>query len=51
MPVIATHNLKPGDYPDLARAIYNGLDCAVTLEVFEALRPLQGNQDSITYKF
>ena len=49
MPLVATHDLEPGD--KLSRQVYNGLDCMLTFEVLEALRGLQGNADHPIYDF
>lgn len=40
MPTIATHELKPESRSPLDDQIYNGLDAALTLEIWEELQPL-----------
>lgn len=50
MPLIDTSLLKPDERNLLTQQIYNGLDCCVTLEVFEELQTLF-NEEPIIYKF
>jgi len=47
VPEIATEDFSPG--PD-QRQVYNGLDCMLTLEIFEEISRLT-NSDSSTYNF
>lgn len=54
MRTIFTHELTPLTMPTSTTEqlhIYNGLDCAVTLEVLEALLPQLDNQTAATYQF
>lgn len=51
MPIINSSDMSPELQSRYSRSIYNALDCAVTFEVFEKIRPLQGNADLVSYKF
>jgi DNA polymerase I len=50
MPIIETHNLREGVYSAESQQIYNGLDCCLTFEVFEAVSRLTNEEPQI-YKF
>lgn len=52
MRIIETHNTKPGEMDEFEKEMcYNGLDCAITLEVLEALLPQLDGHTSNTYEF
>lgn len=52
MRIIHTHESRPTDIGPAEREwVYNGLDCAVTLEVFNALYPQLDNHTAATYTF
>lgn len=54
MRAIQTHLLTPSTMPESSTEklwIYNGLDCCVTLEVLDAIRPQADNTVLNTYKF
>lgn len=54
MKAIKTHELTPLTIPASETDklwIYNGLDCCVTLEVLEAIKPQLDNQTRATYEF
>lgn len=51
MPVIATHELHPGQHHPEQDQIYNGLDAALTVEIFEEVVRQHNNAVSITYGF
>lgn len=50
MPVISTHELTPGAYPEFREQIYNALDCCVTFEVNEEIQSLSNTNPEI-YNF
>jgi DNA polymerase I-like protein with 3'-5' exonuclease and polymerase domains len=50
LPVIETHKLGPHDRLDEGHAVYNGLDCCLTLEIHEVLARLS-NQEPAIYDF
>jgi len=50
MPVFDTSSLKPGQPTPWQQQVYNGLDCAVTLEVFEELQSLT-KEPPLIYSF
>jgi DNA polymerase I len=50
MPIVSTQNLRPGELRADNLQIYNGLDCMITLEVFEALGQLF-NEEPVMYGF
>ena len=52
MQIINTATRKPEDFDEWTREqIYNGLDCAVTLEVFNSIAPHLDNHTVGTYNF
>src|SRR6266567_6453074 len=53
MRIIRTDETNPNYFPDQQEKdwVYNGLDCCVTAEVLEALRPQLDDQTSATYAF
>lgn len=50
MPTILTHNLRPHEQLPESHAVYCGLDCCLTLEIYEALSRLS-NQEPAIYNF
>jgi DNA polymerase-1 len=50
VPYIETDSLEPGKPHPLAHQLYNGLDCCLTLEIFNSIRQ-QNNQDPQVYDF
>ena len=50
MPFISTGSLGPTEVPPSARQVYNGLDCCLTLEIWEELQGLF-NQPPEIYSF
>lgn len=52
MKIIRTHEMDPEALSDFEREmVYNGLDCCVTLDVFDGLRPQLDNITASTYDF
>lgn len=50
MPLVETQNIKPGEYRQDQQQVYCGLDCGITLEVFEELQSLF-NEEPLIYRF
>lgn len=50
MPTVLTHNLRPHEQLPESHAVYCGLDCCLTLEVYEAISRLS-NQEPAIYNF
>lgn len=52
MRIIQTDKVLPSELkPEEKESVYNGLDCCVTLEVFEMLRPQLDNLSSAAYAY
>lgn len=52
MKIIRTHEMNPDDLSEFERdMVYNGLDCCVTLDVYDGLRPQLDNITANTYAF
>lgn len=52
MKIIRTHEMDPSDLTEFERdQVYNGLDCCVTRDVYDALHPQLDNQTASTYAF
>jgi DNA polymerase I-like protein with 3'-5' exonuclease and polymerase domains len=52
MRIIRTHEMTPEDLSEWDRdMVYNGLDCCVTLDVYDGLRPQLDNITASTYAF
>jgi len=52
MRIIKTHEMNPEDLPSWDRdQIYNGLDCCITLDVFDGLIPQVDEYTNATYEF
>ena len=52
MKIIRTHEMDPATLTQFEKDMaYNGLDCCVTLDVFNALRPQLDNHTGATYAF
>ena len=52
MKIIRTHEMDPESLSDFEREmVYNGLDCCVTLDVYDGLRPQLDNITASTYDF
>lgn len=50
MKIIRTHEVDPASYTEFEREmVYNGLDCCVTRDVFDALHPQLNNLTAATY--
>lgn len=47
MPIVETHKLKEGEYRPDSLQVYNGLDCCITFEVYEALQNLFNQEPEI----
>ena len=50
MPLIETHRLHPGEHHAQQDQVYNGLDCMITLEVYEELTRIT-NEPPAVYSF
>ena len=52
MKIIRTHEMDPDSLSEFERdMVYNGLDCCVTLDVYDGLRPQLDNITASTYDF
>lgn len=52
MKIIRTHEMDPESLSEFERdMVYNGLDCCVTLDVYDGLRPQLDNITASTYDF
>ena len=52
MKIIRTHEMNPESLSEFERdMVYNGLDCCVTLDVYDGLRPQLDNITAATYNF
>ena len=52
MKIIRTHEMNPDSLSEFERdMVYNGLDCCVTLDVYNGLRPQLDNITASTYDF
>ena len=52
MKIIRTHEMNPETLSEFEKEMcYNGLDCCVTLDVYDGLRPQLDNITASTYNF
>jgi DNA polymerase I-like protein with 3'-5' exonuclease and polymerase domains len=50
--IIQTHEVGPGSLSEMEKEwVYNGLDCALTYEILEVLKPQLDNATGATYEF